>query len=72
VLLKDCVNKLLGLKFDNVFEPPTGSGLAKGDVAVLRNLLYCDFQVPGADPAKYEEVTDLTKLLSVVQVRAGK
>ncbi|GLI63290.1 hypothetical protein VaNZ11_006196 [Volvox africanus] len=66
-LLKDMVNKLLGLKFDNVFEPPAGSGLAKGDVAVLRNLLYCDFQVPGADPAKYDEVTDLPKLLSVVQ-----
>ncbi|EFJ50020.1 dynein heavy chain 6 [Volvox carteri f. nagariensis] len=66
-LLKDMVNKLLGLKFDNVFEPPAGSGLAKGDVAILRNLLYCDFQVPGADPAKYDEVTDLPKLLSVVQ-----
>ncbi|KAG2430891.1 hypothetical protein HXX76_009864 [Chlamydomonas incerta] len=66
-LLKDMVNKHLGLKFDNVFEPPAGSGLAKGDVAVLRNLLYCDFQVPGADPAKYDEVTDLPKLLTVVQ-----
>ncbi|PNG99861.1 Dynein heavy chain 1, axonemal, partial [Tetrabaena socialis] len=66
-LLKDVVNKHLGLKFDNVFEPPQGSELERGDVAVLRNLLYCDFQVPAADPVKYDEVTDLPKLLSVVQ-----
>ncbi|GFR44543.1 hypothetical protein Agub_g5814 [Astrephomene gubernaculifera] len=66
-LLKDVVNKVLGVKFDNVFEPPPGSGLVRGDVAVLRNLLYCDFQVQGADTPKYEEVTDLPRLLSVVQ-----
>ncbi len=62
------VNKNLGLKFENVFPPPEGSPLERGDVGVLRNLLYCDFQVPGADPAKYEEVTDLPKLLAVIQV----
>ena len=37
------VNKHLGLKFENVFPPPEGSNLQKGDVAVLRNVLYCDF-----------------------------
>ena len=42
-LLKEMVNKHLGLKFDNVFEPPEGSGLAKGDVAILRNVLFADF-----------------------------
>ena len=55
-LLRDMVNKHLGLKFENVFEPPEGSGLAKGDVAVLRNVLYCDFMTQGADNQKYEEV----------------
>jgi dynein heavy chain, axonemal len=37
------VNKHLGLKFANVFEPPAGSDLAPGDVGVLRNVLFCDF-----------------------------
>ena len=37
------VNKHLGLKFENVFPPPEGSNIQRGDVAVLRNVLYCDF-----------------------------
>ena len=37
------VNKHLGLKFEAVFPPPEGSALSKGDVAVLRNVLFCDF-----------------------------
>ncbi len=49
-LLKDVVNSRLGLKFDNVFEPPAGSGLARGDTAVLRSLLYCDFQASPRAP----------------------
>jgi hypothetical protein len=41
--MRDVVNKHMGLKFDNVFEPPEGSDLRRGDVAVLRNVLFCDF-----------------------------
>ena len=37
------VNKHLGLKFENVFTPPEGSDLQKGDVGVLRTVLFCDF-----------------------------
>ncbi|KAG1667277.1 hypothetical protein FOA52_012566 [Chlamydomonas sp. UWO 241] len=66
-LLRDMVNKHLGLKFDAVFEPPAGSTLAKGDVGVLRNVLFCDFMTQGADNQKYEEMTDLAKLLSVIE-----
>ena len=40
---QDMVNKHLGLKFEAVFPPPEGSALSKGDVAVLRNVLFCDF-----------------------------
>ena len=43
LFFQDMVNKHLGLKFENVFPPPEGSNLQKGDVAVLRNVLYCDF-----------------------------
>ena len=41
--IQDMVNKHLGLKFENVFVPPEGSPLQKGDVGVLRTVLFCDF-----------------------------
>jgi dynein heavy chain len=32
----------------------------------LRRLLFADFLVPGAEPRRYEEVTDFDRLTSVV------
>jgi dynein heavy chain, axonemal len=50
-LLKRMIDTHLGVKFDNTFQPPEGSGLVAGDVNVLRSLLFCDFmtQVRHAD-----------------------
>lgn len=60
------VNKHLGLKFENVFEPE-GSDFAKGDAAVLRNVLFCDFMTTGAENQKYEEVSQISKLLTIIE-----
>eukprot|EP00798_Chlamydomonas_sp_ICE-L_P008519 gene8518-4817_t len=67
--IKEMVNKHLGLKFDNVFEPP--EGMTKGDPGNLRNVLYCDFMTQGADNQKYDYVSDIQQLLSMVEEYLG-
>ncbi|KAL6759980.1 dynein heavy chain 6 [Haematococcus lacustris] len=70
-LLKEMVNKHLGLKFDKVFAPLPGSGLSPGDISVLRSMLFCDFMTQGADNQKYDEVTDLPKLMTTIEEYLG-
>lgn len=45
--------------------------------AELRGLLFGDFMIPGAEPAKYDEITDLKRMTEVVteyltEFNAGK
>jgi len=63
-LVKDSVDNVLGQKFDKVFEQADGSAPELTD---LRKLMYCDFQVPNADPKKYDEVASLSELLKVIE-----
>ena len=63
-LLRDMVNKHMGVKFDTALQLDEG---VKPELTDLRRLMYCDFLVPGADVPKYEEVTSMPKLLAVVE-----
>jgi len=57
--LKGMVKTHLGMKAEDVF--------GGSDNQRLREVLYCDFMIPGAEPRKYEQVTDMPKLLGVIQ-----
>ncbi|GFH25704.1 uncharacterized protein HaLaN_23709, partial [Haematococcus lacustris] len=54
-----------------VFAPLPGSGLSPGDISVLRSMLFCDFMTQGADNQKYDEVTDLPKLMTTIEEYLG-
>lgn len=42
-------------------------GLKYGDVVTSERLIYGDFMVPGADPRVYAQITDMNKLVRVVE-----
>ncbi|MEW5317509.1 MAG: hypothetical protein WDW38_008798 [Sanguina aurantia] len=66
--LKDSIDTHMGLRFEDVYEPRPGSDVKRGDVSLLRTVLFCDFQGgSGPENQKYEEVADLSKLLATVE-----
>ena len=48
-LLRDVVNKHMGIKFDKVFDAPVNGETAGGDLAALRSVLFCDFMTQVSD-----------------------
>ncbi|KAK3261161.1 hypothetical protein CYMTET_29916, partial [Cymbomonas tetramitiformis] len=65
--LKSMVDKHMGVKFDDVFAPAESPKNYVVQEADMKQLMYADFMIPGAETRKYDEVTDRTKLLTVVE-----
>ena len=70
-LLRDMVVKHWQLDFAATFEPPADSDATRGDLSVLRTLLFADFLIPGAEPMKYDEVPSVARLLAVIEEYLG-
>ena len=66
---KEMIDTTLGLKFDDVFKDYSGGGTA--DLQVMRQLLFGDFMVPGAENPKYVEIKEQEKLIKTVEEYLG-
>ncbi|GFR40055.1 hypothetical protein Agub_g593 [Astrephomene gubernaculifera] len=70
------VEKHFSTRFDKLLsrlagEGGDGSRAARVGAASLRRLMFADFLTPGAEPRRYEEVTDFERLTAVVGVYLG-
>ncbi|GIL46228.1 hypothetical protein Vafri_3260 [Volvox africanus] len=69
--IRTSVEEHFGSRFDKLLSRLAGDGQESGGsapvgAANLRRLLFADFLIPGAEPRRYEEVTDFERLTAVV------